>query len=207
MEQEDDAVLTESYHSYIMRGSIAQSMTQAKNEFLIILGELEESLKTRMEEIIENLIFVAAASILDTKSYAYKTPQDIMESVMVISDHFKHPLEASCDLSKLGDEMETLHSYILKFCSHVNPTKTWQQVFASKQRLDNIKHVIEISIVLPISNAEVERVFSFFTRIVRKDRLSNKNETLEMLLQLRGCHFTDDAYDKAIDLFLSTYPN
>ena len=58
-------------------------------------------------------------------------------------------------------EITTLHTHITKFMPNVEAKKCWTQIFslACKLYLHNILHLVEIGIVLPISNAEVERVF------------------------------------------------
>lgn len=67
-----------------------------------------------------------------------------------------------CQLSKLKCELDTLREHVTKFLPSVTPIRTWPQIFAMKHALgvQNILHVIEIGIALPIGNAESERVFS-----------------------------------------------
>ena len=69
-------------------------------------------------------------------------------------------------------EITTLHTHITKFMPNVQGKKCWTQIFslAGKLYLHNILHLVEIGIVLPISNAEVERVFSTFAKMMTRDR-------------------------------------
>ena len=83
-------------------------------------------------------------------------------------------------------------------------------LFSLKHELGikNFLHVAKISIVLPICNAESERVFSFLWCAFSKERQLLKNDTLEDILRLRSdMDYKPSKYDHAIELFLSEYPN
>ena len=71
----------------------------------------------------------------------------------------------------LATEVSKLFSHITKFIRG-SSEKCWKQMFSLKEKLGigNILQLVEICIVLPISNAEGERVFSSFSRMMRKDR-------------------------------------
>ena len=71
----------------------------------------------------------------------------------------------------LATEVSKLFSHITKYISG-SSEKCWKQMFSLKEKLGirNILQLVEICIVLPILNAEVERVFSSFSRTMRKDR-------------------------------------
>ena len=83
-------------------------------------------------------------------------------------------------------------------------------LFSLKHQLGikNFLHVAEISIALPICNAESERVFSFLWRAFSKERQLLKNDTLEDILRLRSdMDYKPSKYHHATELFLSQYPN
>ena len=74
--------------------------------------------------------------------------------------------------------------------------------------MHNILHIAELCIVIPLSNAECERIFSFLWRQLTKERRRLGNDTLELILQLRSDKdFSPERYDHAIELFLSQYPD
>ena len=57
---------------------------------------------------------------------------------------------------------------------------------------------------MPISNAEVEGVFSQFSKMLSKDRLNCS--TQEAILQVKDdFNFSNEHYVRAIGLFLTTY--
>ena len=83
-------------------------------------------------------------------------------------------------------------------------------LFSLKHELGikNFLHVAEISIVLPICNAEPERVFSFLWHAFSKECQLLKNDTLEDILCLRfDMDYKPSKYDHAMELLLSKYPN
>ncbi|XP_057294742.1 uncharacterized protein LOC130623291 [Hydractinia symbiolongicarpus] len=103
-----------------------------------------------------------------------------------------------------------MYEYIITFMSRTSSEKCWQQMFTLREKLQlqNILQLVEICLVIPISNAEVERVFSGFTKMMTRDRLSLKNESQEAILRVRGDrNFKPSRYDKAVTMFLNQYPN
>ena len=88
--------------------------------------------------------------------------------------------------------------------------KCWPIIFkiANELGIRNILHIYEISLVTPLINAESGRVFSFLWRAFSKERSSLKNETLEMLLHVRGDEdFSNSRYEDAVSMFLNEYPD
>ena len=65
-----------------------------------------------------------------------------------------------------------MYEYVTTFMTKTSSEKCWQQMFALKEKLQiqNILQLVEISLVIPISNAEVERMFSSFTKMMTRDR-------------------------------------
>ena len=77
-----------------------------------------------------------------------------------------------CFFNILATEVETMYQHIVSFMLKSSSDKCWQQIFTLKNTLNihNILQLVEICLVLPISNAEVERVFSTFSKIMTRDR-------------------------------------
>ena len=74
--------------------------------------------------------------------------------------------------------------------------------------VQNILHVIELGIALPIGNVESERVFSFLWRVFSKERQSLSNNTMLDILRLRcDTNYNPQRYERAIELFLSEHPS
>ena len=88
----------------------------------------------------------------------------------------------------MKSETEIVYNHVTNFASTKSSTKTWLILFSLKHELGikNFLHIAEISIALPICNAESERVFSFLWRAFLRDRQSLKTDTLEDILCLRS---------------------
>ena len=129
----------------------------------------------------------------------------------VISNRFEKLLTANqCEITKIQQEFEILYEHVKMFLSRKCPHKVWPHLFSRQQELGikNILHVAEISIAMPTSNAETERIFSFLWRIFSKERQSFKDEGLNDLLRLRtDQNFDAGRYDHAINLFMTEHPN
>ena len=83
---------------------------------------------------------------------------------------------------------------------------TWPRIFKLKN-VPNALQLTKILIVMPISNVEVERVFSRFSKMLSKDRLRLDGSTQEAILRVKDdFSFSNERYVRAIELFLTTYP-
>lgn len=99
-------------------------------------------------------------------------------------DHFKVPLEANgvVVLDALA-EWELLKVHITKHYQGVPYKEMWKAIFARKAHLfPNILHLVAIMMVLPVSNAQLERAFSAMGRVVTDWRKSLATETISDLL-------------------------
>ena len=88
----------------------------------------------------------------------------------------------------LPTEINLLHIHVVQFLRNYTADKCWQRSFTMKEVL-GIKHVLylaEISIVILLSNAEAERVYSFLWRVYTKERTQLNNSTLEDIIRVRG---------------------
>ena len=200
-----------TFHGYLLTGDLNRAKEACKNLFSEILAALEEALTDRLDSIIEDPLYKSIAAFLDTRCYQFADVQEILSHVDKIKETFRVLLLGNnCDITKLKSETEIIFNHVKNFASARSPSKTWPMFFSLKNELGitNVMHIAEISIALPICNAESERVFSFLWRAFSKDRQSLKNDTLEDILRLRSdMDFKADRYDHAIEMFLAEYPN
>ena len=200
-----------SYHGYLLKGSLEHALNECSKEFVPILSKLETSLAVRLGSLTEEPIFKAMAQLLDTKSYHTSDVNEIKEQVSLIKTYFETVLLANgCLIDKCETEMEIVYEHVLTFSPQKCPSKCWPALFLIKEELgiQNILHIAELCIAVPISNAESERVFSFLWLIFSKERQSQENSTLENILRLRcDNNFSEERYKHAIDLFLREYPS
>ena len=72
----------------------------------------------------------------------------------------------------LETEISSLNGYIMKFMKDKDPNVCWLQMFhlSDKLIIRNILQLIEICITVLIFNAEVEIIFSSFSKMMKRDR-------------------------------------
>ena len=157
-----------SINGYRMRGSVEGALKKSKREFIPILDVLKESLITRFSSILENAVFKFIASFLDTKSYQFTEIDEVYQHVSIIANFFSEILNANgCDIDALRNEFTIVHTHVIQFLSATSTERCWKRLFQMKNTLGiiNILHIAELSIVIPLSNAESERVYSFMWRV------------------------------------------
>ena len=89
------------------------------------------------------------------------TNQSIMNNLKNISEHFKAiQISNGCELRKLRVEFDFMFDYISKFLRNVKPNDCWSAIFHQRDALGilNLLHVIEISLVTPLPNAESDTI-------------------------------------------------
>ena len=186
-------------------------MEEAGSELLQIVRQLKERLTDRLSSVVEDPLFKAMATFLDTPSYLFHEFGDIASEFDVIVNWFKILLEANgCAVARVKEELETVVDHVKQFMPRNAASKVWPYLFSCQNELciTNVLHVAEISLSIPLSNAETERVFSFLWQVFSKDRQALDNCTLENIIRLQSDKdFSPERYEHAIDLFLSTYQN
>ena len=201
------------YNGYLLKGNIQDDLSSIAQYFVDILEKLHEAFETRFSPMLDDPVFIAMATFLDTGNYKHQQSSDELfdNSVKLIYDRFETLFQANgCDKTLLKTEFRTLFTHVTTFLKNMSSTKCWPQLFQLQDSLSlrNILHITELCIAIPLSNAECERVFSFMWRIYNKDRASMSHETLERLLQLRiDSDFSAKNYMHAVELFLTEYPD
>lgn len=199
------------YHGYLLNGSLDYAMNKVLDEFKDITDTLCDSLKTRLDPIVNEEIFAAVAMLLDTENFRFISFEAIHEKLAIVLKRFSKLLDANgCEQSRLFGEMEVIFDHVKLFLPTTPLSKAWPSLFAKQKELgiENAIHVAEICLAMPLSNAEIERIFSFLWRVFSKDRQSFKDEGLENLIRLKCDNDTSpERYEHAIEMFLSVHPN
>ena len=199
------------FHTYLMSGNIDTSLERVAQEVSTIVSELKVTLNDRLSRFDANPVLKSMAMFLDTKGYEVFEFEDIYSHVKVLSDHFLNLIQANgCDVTKLRAETDILYEHVVKFFLKKKPIDVWPHLFSVAKSLgiENVIHIAEIALVLPTSNAESERCFSFLWRNFSKERQSLKNLSLEHILRLRSDqNYSSERYEHALELFLSKHPN
>ena len=133
--------------------------------------------------------------------------EELLKAASALVESFELLLEAnSFNPDGLSIEINLLHTHVVQFLSNCFPDKCWQRFFKLKEILGikNVLHLAEISLVIPLSNAEAKHVYSFLWRMYTKEGTQLNNSTLEDILRVRGDgSFSDKKYKKAIELFMT----
>ena len=170
---------------------------QAKNSLKAlnddILSSIIECFKGRFDAIIStecDNLFNALVKILDTEVYPEQAVDHAYgeDEVKLVIDRFR-PLLCSngCDATKIECERHELKQLVvttgLKNMMYVD---VWANIFCSskKESLSNILHVAEVLLVVPISNATLERMFSTMKRVHSDWRNCLGEKRVENLLRI-----------------------
>ena len=152
------------FHGYLLTGSVEEALTLCYGEVISTDMDLKDTLETCLNPLLENDVFKSICLILDSSSYQHTTIDSLVADIDVVKLHFNDMLTANnCNTINLNQEFEVLHDYVTRFLSHHSWEKCWPIVskIGSDLGTTNLLHLIEICFVMPVANAEAERVFSF----------------------------------------------
>jgi hypothetical protein len=187
--------LTNQEEQFIYKDVNLSHIEQAKNSLKSanddILSTIIECFKGRFDDITNtDNLFNALVKILDTEVYPEQGLDDVYgeDEVKLVIDRFCDLLSANgCDVMKIECEWDELKQLVvttgLKTMTYVD---VWAKLFSSskKESLSNILHVAEILLVVPISNATLERMFSTMNRIHSDWRNCLGEKRVENLLRI-----------------------
>ena len=190
----------------------SSSTNNVISELTKILGKPKESLSQCYVPFVQNEFFIATAKFLNTESYIHTEFEELFENVVIIKEQYNNLLSANgCDLTRLKGKFRILYTHVNKFLSKCLPARCWPQLFKLKDGLglQNVSHITELCITIPLSNTESKRIFSYLWRRLTKEQMSLNHETLEWILQLCSSKqdYSLEAYNHAIELFLTKYPD
>ena len=149
-------------HDYLLKGNLDNAIDKVGSELLQIVCQLKVRLSARLSSVVEDPLFKAMAMFLDTPSYQFHEFGDIVREVNIIVNWFKILLEANgCIVAQIEEELETVIDHVKQFMPRNAASKVWPYLFSRQNELciTNILHVAEISLSIPLSKAETERVF------------------------------------------------
>jgi len=124
-------------------------------------------------------------------------------------DFFRSKLEdKGCDMILVLNQwraLKTLVSMQMKHCMDFN--SVWATLLSKapyKEDFKDVLHLVEIMLVIPISSAECERMFSAMKRVKSDERCSLASSTLDNLVRISKHGPNIEAFDpsKAIDKWL-----
>ena len=112
----------------------------------------------------------------------------------------------------INEKWEELQVFFKHRLFHFKIKDMWKFVLKpNNEKFSNLSHLFEVLLILPISNADVERGFSSMGRIKSECRNHLEEDTLEDLLQIKleGPRLLYFSSDNALNAFLSSsrHPN
>ena len=151
---------------------IEQAKNRLKEANDNILSSIIECFKGRFDDITNaDNLFNALVKILDTEVYPEQGLDDAYgkDEVKLVIHRFHDLLSTNgCDLMKIECEWEELKQFVVTTgLKNMTYVEVWAKLFSSskKESLSNISHVAEILLVVPISNATLERMFSTMNHV------------------------------------------
>ena len=75
-------------HEYVINGDIDNSFNHIRETFVSILEDLFSKLTTRFSSMLDDPVFIALATFLDTKSYQHKECNELFHSINLIYKRF-----------------------------------------------------------------------------------------------------------------------
>ena len=191
-----------------MKGSIEDAIAICHSEFINILLNLKTALTVQIEPLLKNPVFKSIGIILNLESYQFHDA-DVLYDEVKVADHFKSMLMINgCPTEHLKEEFEILHNHIKRSVLKNKPEKCWQIIFniGCDLGIRYFLHVIEICLVIPLSNAKSKRVSSFLWRLSSKKRQLLKQETLISLLHERSDNkFSPERFTEVVNMSMMEF--
>ena len=131
-------------------------------------------------------LFSALIKVLDTEFYQGEGKDDDYgtEDIRLFTDQFCSLLTANgCDITRIEREWDTLKQFV--GLRNMKYSDVWAKILTSskKQSFENILHAIDILMVIPISNAVLEHMFSAMNRVHTDWRNNLDEKRIENLLR------------------------
>ena len=172
------------------------SLNNANND---ILSHILECFTQRFDKT--NNLFNALVKVLDTEVYPEVGVDDAygLDEVRLLVERFHVLLTANgCDVEKIESEWDDVEEMVvttgLKGTHYID---VWAKLFTSskKEALSNILHLMEILLVVPVSNSLLERMFSTMNRVHTDWRNCLGEKRVENLLRVWEEGTTADKFD------------
>lgn len=176
-----------------------QAKTSLQNANNDILCSILECFTERFDK--SDSVFNALVKVLDTELYPQAEADNSygLDELRLLVKRFQEILTANgCDVMKIESEWDDVKELVattgLKGAKY---TDAWAKLFTSskKDTLSNILHLVEILLVVPISNATLERMFSAMNRVHTDWRNCLGEKRVENLLRILEDGSTVEQFD------------
>ena len=145
-----------------------------KTHYKETVSRICSNVEKRFAGIQESPIFKNIEVLLDTKSWPIDKDSGNFgdEAVKELSSHFQVLLSKNnCEVDNIMRKWITLKIHMLPLVKNNKCVKyldIWSKVFTSKtikEEFKNILHIFEILLIVPFTNAKVERISSKMNRV------------------------------------------
>ena len=152
-----------------------------QKHYVETVANICESVKGRFANILVSPIFKNIEVILDTFTWPISGDCASFGNLQIseLTNHFSQLLQNNgCDTTKIDPEWLTLKSYAVPLIQNQNKKDSkyldiWAKVFQSpsiQEECRNVLHILEVLLVVPFTNAKVERLFSRMNRVKTDSR-------------------------------------
>ena len=179
---------------------VEQAKSSLNNTNNDILSHILECFTQQFDKT--NNLFNALVKVLDTEVYPEVGLVDDaygLDEVRLLVERFRVLLTANgCDVEKIESEWDDVKEMVVTTgLKGTNYIDVWAKLFTSskKEALSNILHLVEILLVVPVSNALLERMFSTMNRMHTDWRNCLGEKRVENLLRVWEEGTTADKFD------------
>ena len=167
-----------------------QAKTSLQNANNDILCSILDCFNERFDK--SDSVFNALVKVLDTELYPQTEANDSstygLEELRLLVKRFQEILTANgCDVMRIESEWDDVKELVATTgLKDARYTDTWAKLFtcSKKDSISNILHLVEILLVVPISNATLERMFSAMNRVHTDWRNCLGEKRVENLLRI-----------------------
>ena len=191
-----------------------RSFQSVKDHYLITVSNICECVEQHFESLFDSPVFESVESVLDTCTWPIDGDcgQFGNNEIDRLVNHYKDLLNLNgCEVSKVSEEWLTLKAHIIPIVKNHKKVKyhqIWKKVFENsdlKKECENVLHVIEILLIIPFTNAKVERLFIRMNRVKTIERNHLGRDRLDLYLRVgeEGPDIEEFDPDIVIDLRFS----
>ena len=191
-----------------------RSFQSVKDHYLITVSNICECVEQRFESLFDSPVFEGVQSVLDTCTWPIdgNRGQFGNKEIDRLVNHYKDLLILNgCEVSKVSEEWLSLKAHVIPIIKNHKKVKYHQirkKVFENsdlKKECENVLHVIEILLIIPFTNAKVERLFSRMNRVKAIERNRLGRDCLDLYLRVgeEGPDIEESDPDIVIDLQFS----
>ena len=166
-----------------------------QNHYLLTVTNICNNVQKRFKNILDSPVFKHIKTFVDTFAWPIKEDCGTFgnSAIVELRNHFQTLLQNNkCDIEKIDSEWLTLKTYMIPVvqnqdCRKSNYLDIWQKIFHNesiKQECKNVLHVFEIMLIVPFTNAKVERHFSRTNHVKTDIRNRLSTQRLDVCLHV-----------------------